>query len=97
MQLDKNVSLKFYKVLLIASTRVALGAGVGLLLADRMSDRKRIKLGRTLALVGLLSTVPLATEVLAKAGAFSKGAEDTSGIRQEGRQRNRQEQASAAW
>jgi hypothetical protein len=97
MQFDKNVSLKFYQLFLIASTRVALGAGVGLLLADRLSDRQRIKLGRTLALVGLLSTIPLATEVLAKAGAFRKQSEDTSGLREEGRQRNQQEQASATW
>ena len=49
---------------LIAGTRAALGFGLGLLLADRMSDEQRKAVGWTLLLVGALSTVPLAFEVL---------------------------------
>jgi uncharacterized membrane protein YfcA len=49
---------------LIAGTRVMLGAGVGLLLADRLPESRRKAVGWTLLLVGALTTVPLAFEVL---------------------------------
>jgi hypothetical protein len=40
-----------------------LGAGVALLLADRLSEEQRKAVGWTLLLVGAASTVPLAVEV----------------------------------
>ncbi len=51
---------------LVAGTRAALGAGLGLLLADRLSDEERRAVGWTLLLVGALSTIPLAFEVLGR-------------------------------
>jgi uncharacterized membrane protein YfcA len=51
---------------LIAGTRAALGAGLGLLLADRLDDDRRRAIGWTLLLVGAISTIPLAIEVLGK-------------------------------
>ena len=51
---------------LIAGTRAALGAGLGLLLADRLPDGQRRAVGWTLLLIGAVSTVPLAIEVLGK-------------------------------
>jgi hypothetical protein len=53
---------------LIAGTRGALGFGLGLLLADRWSADQRRAIGWTLFLVGLVSTVPLALEVLGRPG-----------------------------
>ena len=49
---------------LIAGTRVALGAGIGLLLGDRLSGEQRRAVGWTLLAVGTITTVPLAAEVL---------------------------------
>lgn len=49
---------------LIAGTRGALGFGLGLLLANRFSDEQRRAIGWTLLTVGVVSTVPLALEVL---------------------------------
>ena len=49
---------------LIAMTRVALGAGLGLLLANRLPEDQRKAVGWTLLLMGAISTVPLAFEVL---------------------------------
>jgi hypothetical protein len=49
---------------LIAGTRGMLGAGIGLLLADRLDEGRRKAVGWTLLLVGALSTIPLALEVL---------------------------------
>jgi hypothetical protein len=43
---------------------VVLGAGIGLLLADRLSEDQRRAVGWTLLLIGALTTVPLAFEVL---------------------------------
>lgn len=49
---------------LIGATRGMLGAGIGLLLADRISENQRRAVGWTLMLVGAFSTIPLAMEVL---------------------------------
>jgi hypothetical protein len=49
---------------LIAGTRAGLGAGLGLLLADRLTNDQRKAVGWTLVLIGAISTIPLAFEVL---------------------------------
>lgn len=62
----RNVKLSMPEVALIAGTRVALGAGLGLLLAGQLSRKERKAVGTALTLVGVISTVPLLMEVLAK-------------------------------
>jgi hypothetical protein len=62
----RNVKLSMPEVALIAGTRVALGAGVALLLAGRLSREQQKAAGMVLTLVGVISTVPLLMEVLAK-------------------------------
>lgn len=59
---------------LIAGTRAALGAGLGLLLADRLKPDQRRAVGWTLLAVGVLSTFPLAAHVIF--GRDSTSAED---------------------
>ena len=44
----------------IGGTRGALGAGIALLIAHRLSARQRRDLGWTLAVIGVLTTLPLA-------------------------------------
>ncbi len=66
---EAHVSLP--ELALIAGTRAALGAGLGLLLADRLSDGERRAVGWTLVAVGVVSTIPLATEVLGSLAAPS--------------------------
>ena len=51
---------------LIAFTRGLLGAGIALLLADKLSADQRRAVGWTLAAVGALTTIPLALTVFAK-------------------------------
>jgi hypothetical protein len=41
-----------------------LGAGIGLLLADRLSDDRRKAVGWTLLAVGAVSTIPLAADII---------------------------------
>ncbi|GEJ57511.1 hypothetical protein [Anaeromyxobacter diazotrophicus] len=50
---------------LIAGTRVALGAGLGLLLSRRLAERRRRGVGWALFALGALSTIPLALKVRA--------------------------------
>ncbi len=61
----RNVKLTMPELALIAGTRAALGAGVALLLADRLSSEQRKAAGTALAVVGAITTVPLLLEVLA--------------------------------
>jgi EamA domain-containing membrane protein RarD len=44
---------------LIAGTRAALGGGVALLLADKLTKEQRKAVGWTLFLVGAITTIPL--------------------------------------
>ncbi|MDR3621748.1 MAG: hypothetical protein P4L85_20515 [Paludisphaera borealis] len=60
----RETHLSLPELALIAGTRGMAGAGLGLLLADRMSDGPRKAVGWTLLLVGVLTTVPLAIQVL---------------------------------
>jgi hypothetical protein len=55
--------LSIPELAIIAGTRAALGAGVGLLLADRLNDDQRRAVGWTLFGVGVLTTVPIALQL----------------------------------
>jgi len=62
----KKAELTLPEIALIAGTRGMLGAGAGLLLADRLNDDQRKAIGWTLLVVGAISTIPLVMEVLNK-------------------------------
>jgi hypothetical protein len=51
---------------LIAGTRAMLGAGLALLLADRLPKDQRKAVGWTLTLVGAITTIPLAVNLFVK-------------------------------
>jgi hypothetical protein len=51
---------------LIGVTRVALGAGLALLLADKLDRKERRAAGWALFLTGVVTTVPLVLDVLSK-------------------------------
>ncbi|MCU1338933.1 MAG: hypothetical protein JWO19_4514 [Bryobacterales bacterium] len=58
--------LKIPELILIAGTRVALGAGVGLLIGDRLGRDVRKGAGWALLTVGALTTIPILLDVLSK-------------------------------
>ena len=60
--------LTIAEIILIAGTRVVLGAGIGLLLSSRLNDDQRKAAGFALALVGALTTIPLAIGALSRTG-----------------------------
>ena len=49
---------------LIAVTRAMLGAGIALLVSEKLGPEQRRAIGWTLVAVGVVTTVPLALEVL---------------------------------
>lgn len=65
MELTKR-ELTIPEIILIGGTRVALGAGLGLLISDCLNEDQRKAAGWALFTVGVLSTIPLVMGVLAK-------------------------------
>ena len=62
----KEIKLPAPELGLIAATRGMLGAGIGLLLAGRVEEKHRTKVGWTLFLIGAVSTIPLVFDILTK-------------------------------
>jgi hypothetical protein len=62
----RTAHLPVPELALIAGTRAALGAGLGLLLADRLTEDQRKTLGWALLMIGVLSTAPLAADMLGR-------------------------------
>ncbi len=62
----KEIQVTFPELALLVGTRAALGAGLGLLLAGRLTGNVRKAVGVTLLMVGAVTTVPLAFEMLGK-------------------------------
>ena len=54
------------EIMLIAGTRIALGAGIGLLISDRLNEDQRKAAGWALLAVGVLTTIPIVKGVLEK-------------------------------
>ncbi len=54
------------EIILLAGTRVALGAGLGFLLAGKLSHDTRKGVGWALLAMGVLTTIPLAISVRSK-------------------------------
>jgi hypothetical protein len=59
---------------LIAGTRIAGGAGLGLLLADRLGRDRSRAVGFALLAVGVLTTFPLLAEVMFRSGRSEEAA-----------------------
>jgi hypothetical protein len=60
--LERKVTMS--ELALIAGTRVALGIGLGLMLAARLNNDERRAAGAALAIIGALSTIPLAVGII---------------------------------
>ena len=60
----KEKKLTVPEIGLIAMTRVILGVGIGLLFSEKLHQEQRKGIGWTLLAVGVLSTIPIAANVL---------------------------------
>jgi hypothetical protein len=67
----RETHLTIPEVALVAGTRAALGAGLALLLGDRLQPGERKALGWGLFLIGAVTTIPLALEVFGKSRTVS--------------------------
>lgn len=65
---------------LVAATRGMLGAGLGLLLAARLSDDQRRAVGRSLVAVGVVTTVPLLMEIFGRGNGRTVQHEADRGV-----------------
>ena len=59
----KERSLTIPEIIMIGGTRVALGLGAGLIIADKLNDSKRKGAGWALFAVGVLTTIPILLNV----------------------------------
>ncbi|MDP1678788.1 MAG: hypothetical protein Q8L02_01445 [Candidatus Nitrotoga sp.] len=62
----KQITLTIPELGLIVGTRAAAGAGLALLLADRLDPPQRRAVGWTLLAVGIATTVPLVVQIFGK-------------------------------
>lgn len=60
------------EIVFIASTRVALGAGIGLLVSRKLNKDQRTGAGWALLGVGVLTTVPILLGIVGKRAATEK-------------------------
>lgn len=65
-------TLRGPEIALFAGTRIALGIGIGLLFAGRLSSDQRKGAGVALTVVGALTTIPLAVQVITRARGEEK-------------------------
>jgi hypothetical protein len=72
----KDVQMTRPELGFIVITRAILGAGVALLLADRLSRDQRKAVGVTLLLIGAVTTIPAAIAVFTKPERCARSSED---------------------
>jgi hypothetical protein len=56
----KRIDLDLPTVGFVVATRAALGVGIGLLLASRLTEHRRQVIGATLLAIGAATTIPAA-------------------------------------
>jgi hypothetical protein len=60
------IELRMPELGMLVGTRAMLGAGVGLLLADKLGGSQRRRIGWALVAIGALTTIPLAKLVFGR-------------------------------
>lgn len=66
MTLSNPLIVSFPELAVLAVTRAFAGAGLGLLLASRLSTESRKAVGWTLFGIGALTTIPIAIELIGR-------------------------------
>jgi hypothetical protein len=71
----REKALTIPEIVMIAGTRVAFGAGLGLLIAEKLPRDARRGAGCALLMVGALSTIPIVLGILGRPWAASSAPE----------------------
>jgi hypothetical protein len=79
----KRLDLSFPEFGFIVATRAALGAGIGLLVAEKLRSRSRRRLGTALLAVGVLATIPAAFFVFRETGPETDEAKSLEDLQSE--------------
>jgi hypothetical protein len=69
-----TTTMPLFSVGALALTRAALGAGVGLLVADRLEPRMRRVVGVGLLAVGVATTIPVVASIVTGIGSTDRSA-----------------------
>jgi hypothetical protein len=77
----KHVDLPLIELFGIAATRGMLGAGLALLLGERLSRSQNRVLGTILTVIGIITTVPFALDVLRRRTEPSRNQGPSSDLR----------------
>jgi hypothetical protein len=64
--MSNKISISYSELGLFAATRGMIGAGLGLMLSNRISRGKRPVIGLPLFIFGALSTIPIAMRLFRK-------------------------------
>jgi hypothetical protein len=75
----KERSLTIPEIIMIGGTRIALGVGVGLILADKLDNSKRKGAGWALLAVGVLTTIPIVLNVFSKGASLASASGNSVG------------------
>jgi hypothetical protein len=67
----RETPLTIPEIAIIAGTRAAFGAGLGLLIADKLAHDTRKGAGCALLMVGALSTIPIVLGILGRRSTVS--------------------------
>ncbi len=59
----KNINISVGELMLLVGTRAMLGAGIALLVSNRLDESQRRSIGSTMLAVGLVTTIPLAIDL----------------------------------